>query len=112
MQLRELHSSFLKEMRGIYDAHEASVITTMVFEKIAGADKTTLVTQPGRTIAKEILEDLYVALEQLKLYVPVQYVLGQAWFYNMNFKVSPAVLVPRPETEELVREAINYIKQQ
>ena len=107
MQLKELHSSFLKELRLLYDSHEASVITSMVFEKIAGADKTALVTQPGRTLAKDIIEDLNVALEQLKLHVPVQYVLGQAWFYNMIFKVSPAVLVPRPETEELVQLVID-----
>lgn len=112
MLLKELHSGFLKDLRLQYDEHEASVITSMVFETIAGVDKATVITEPLRNVEKGITEKLGAALEQLQQHVPVQYVLGHAWFYHLNFKVSPAVLVPRPETEELVQEAINFIKEQ
>jgi release factor glutamine methyltransferase len=111
MQLKELHTIFLNELKPLYDSHEASVITSMVFESVAHADKTALITQPGRQVEDEIVKNLKIALAKLKLHVPVQYVLGQAWFYKFIFKVSPAVLVPRPETEELVREALADIKQ-
>jgi release factor glutamine methyltransferase len=44
------------------------------------------------------------------MHIPVQYVTGEAWFSNMKLKVSPAVLIPRPETEELVNEVISFLK--
>lgn len=84
----------------------------MVFEAIVQADKTTVITQPQRNIETEVINKVYVALERLKQHEPIQYVLGHSWFYKMKFKVSPAVLIPRPETEELVQEAINFIQQQ
>ena len=42
---------------------------------------------------------------------PIQYILGQAWFYGLKFNVTPAVLIPRPETELLVEAAITEIKE-
>jgi release factor glutamine methyltransferase len=43
---------------------------------------------------------------------PVQYILGEAWFYNLKLKVTPAVLIPRPETEELADAAITWLQSQ
>lgn len=110
MQLKELYTHFLKELKPLYGADEASVISAMIFETIAQIDKSTLIIHPHRSIEKEKLNKINLALEQLKLFVPVQYIIGLVWFYNLQFKVSPAVLVPRPETEELVKMAVDYIK--
>lgn len=49
-------------------------------------------------------------LERLNSGEPIQYILGYAYFYNRNFKVNKAVLIPRPETEELVNLVINETK--
>ena len=110
MQLKELYTHFLKELKPLYGADEASVISAMIFETIAQIDKSTLIIHPHRSVEKEKLNKITLALEQLKLFVPVQYIIGLVWFYNLQFKVSPAVLVPRPETEELVKTAVDYIK--
>jgi release factor glutamine methyltransferase len=110
MQLIEFYTHVLNELKQLYDPHEAAVINAMIFESMAGINKSILLTHPHRILEKETVQQLNAALEQLRLHVPVQYVIGHAWFYRLVFKVSPAVLVPRPETEELVTEAIDFIK--
>lgn len=110
MQLREFYNQFLNELKPLYGFDEAAAISTMIFEHFAGKTKADLITHPHYIIEKEKLSALESALLQLKRHVPVQYVIGEAWFLNRRFKVSPGVLIPRPETEELVNEAIRFIK--
>ena len=49
-------------------------------------------------------------IERAKKRIPIQYIIGQAWFMGEYFKVTPDVLIPRDETEILVREAVRIIK--
>lgn len=110
MQLREFYRSYLAELKLLYDSHEAEVICNMVFESVALADKAAIITHPHRILEKELVAKMEFVLQQLQQQMPVQYILGKAWFYNLPFKVSPAVLVPRPETEELVAAVIEHCK--
>ena len=53
-------------------------------------------------VPDEIVEHIDNAIGRLKKYEPIQYILGDTEFYGLNFIVEPGVLIPRPETEELV----------
>jgi len=110
MFLKEFHRFFLEELKLVYEAPEASAITYMIFEQLAGIDRQAVITQPNHPIEMAMQQQLQNALQRLKQMEPVQYVIGYAWFCNLRFKVSPAVLVPRPETEELVNEVLQYLK--
>ena len=105
-----MHQYYLSELKLQYEPHEASVICNMLFEGLLGINKRDIITHPNRIIEPEGVRKMEEALSSLKQHKPVQYVIGQAWFYNLPFKVSPAVLIPRPETEELVSLIIDYLK--
>jgi release factor glutamine methyltransferase len=109
MELKALYRKYLQELQLIYDLNEASVITSMIFESIAGIPKTVLIKDPAMILSEDKVNMLDDALEKLLIHTPVQYVTGEAWFYNMKFKVSPAVLIPRPETAEMVNEVTHYL---
>ncbi len=112
MTLQELYRQFTRELSGIYDASEASAISNIIFEKIAGIDKKSLVQNPGLDISNAIETKLFNVLNELMQHKPVQYITGEAWFYNLLFKVNEHVLIPRPETEELVKLLLDNLQLQ
>ncbi|HMJ47673.1 MAG TPA: peptide chain release factor N(5)-glutamine methyltransferase [Ferruginibacter sp.] len=109
MFLNELYRKYLHDLGMIYNEHEASVITSMIFESVAGIYKTVLIKDPGLVLDIVTANKLESALEKLLKNTPVQYVTGEAWFYKMKFNVSQDVLIPRPETEEMVDKAISFL---
>ena len=110
MKLNEYYRQYLSKLGLIYVENEASNITKMVFESLANISRADVIRNPEMEIESEIFSSLNQALDQLLNHQPIQYVLGEAWFYHLKFKVSEAVLIPRPETEELVEIAIQHLK--
>lgn len=102
MTLNEARTVLTKELRNVYDSGEVKNIIDLVLESITGLPRTEQVRNKIPYLTCTQLEDLDSITERLKKNEPVQYVLGEAWFAGMKFKVNKNVLIPRPETEELV----------
>jgi release factor glutamine methyltransferase len=81
-------------------------------EEVLGLGRVEIAFNLNNLIKNESLEVLQNALNQLKKQVPIQYIIGNTTFYNLKFNVSKDVLIPRPETEELVQWIINDFKNQ
>lgn len=106
MTLKELYRNFLLQLQKVYSLSEATNITDWVFEKMVSLKRTDIIKNPNKLITPAADKIIQEALQELLTHKPVQYVLGEAWFYHMKLKVNEHVLIPRPETEELVEQLI------
>ena len=102
MLLQEIKSIYLAELEGLYPQEEITGIFNRVIDHYLGLQGFILAFQPQYMLTKEEEQPVFEALSHLKKEVPVQYVLGQTYFMDLPIQVDTTVLIPRPETEELV----------
>ncbi|HVU93929.1 MAG TPA: peptide chain release factor N(5)-glutamine methyltransferase [Puia sp.] len=98
---KELGSSLVP----LYGDREAAVIADWVMETLSGKKKLDRLALRGVGLSPEVLDVYERYRRELLACRPVQYVLGESWFAGMRFFVDERVLIPRPETEELVEWA-------
>ena len=110
MTTPQQYNDFRQALTSIYSQSEAENITDWVFEHVTGKKKFERRALKGEELSPDQLLLLKNYLSQLEAHTPVQYVLGEAWFYKRKFFVNNHVLIPRPETEELVEWIIQEIK--
>ncbi|MBO4755756.1 MAG: peptide chain release factor N(5)-glutamine methyltransferase [Bacteroidales bacterium] len=93
-------------LEGLYPTAEARSIVLMLCEELIGTKSYTHIVEPQFEIDKKSVQPLAEAMVRLQAGEPIQYVIGRTEFCGYNFRVTRDVLIPRPETELLVREAI------
>jgi release factor glutamine methyltransferase len=111
MNIRSIRQLFRTVLSTRYEENEARIITDWVLEDLAAVKRSDLIVHPDVELDGPILLQLKDALEQLKNGKPVQYVLGKARFDEYDFLVNKSVLIPRPETEELVKWAAETVQE-
>lgn len=95
--------SFIKtELKNHYQDNEITSFTFLIFEHLLKYSKTQILIYQDKKITDTVFSKINEIVSELKKYKPIQYILGTTEFYNLRFKLNPDVLIPRPETEELV----------
>ena len=103
-------ASIRKELAGIYPKGEIESLIFLIFEKLKGYSRTRLLLAHEEQLKEDDLLEIGRIIARLKNHEPIQYILGVTEFYGLPFYAVPGVLIPRPETEELVQWIIqeNY----
>ncbi|MGI4751832.1 MAG: peptide chain release factor N(5)-glutamine methyltransferase [Janthinobacterium lividum] len=94
---------WLKEkLKNLFSAEELPQLRFLIMHTITGLSQTQIHAFPEKELSDQQTAMLLLSVKKLETGMPVQYALGEADFFELKFKVDPSVLIPRPETEELV----------
>ncbi len=107
MNIREAKKYFNQQCASLFDKTEAEEIFTRIAEELTTKSRLEIKLDTHLEVDDTRLNDMIVQLTTQK---PLQYILGYEWFYNHKLFVNEHVLIPRPETEELVRWILDTIK--
>ena len=102
MKAKEYKSNFITQLQSIYDVMEAESFFYLILEDKHQMKRIDLALEPNYEFSEEVIKVWEELVVQLKKEIPIQYLLGNTEFFGLPFIVNENVLIPRPETEELV----------
>lgn len=108
--VKDVFHRFKLQLTDVYDLQETEAITLLVLSDLLDTSKAKLKAFPETELSFQQVEKLEDILSELTTGKPLQYILGHTDFYGLTFRVTPAVLIPRPETEELVQWILDSVK--
>jgi release factor glutamine methyltransferase len=102
LKIRDYRNHFIKQLASFYDEKEAESFFYLTLEDFRGMKRIDLAVNPEAIFSEDEMPQWNFVLAQLKKEIPIQYILGKTHFFGLEFEVNDNVLIPRPETEELV----------
>lgn len=108
MNSKTLFKDLISALKLPESDEEIQTITYLVLEKFFGLTKATILSEKEITLEPDDQNRIANVVERINNQEPIQYILGEATFYGRTFNVTPHVLIPRQETEELVHHVIKH----
>jgi release factor glutamine methyltransferase len=108
MSLQDTKQAIKHQLGNLYDAIEMNSMVNIIMEEVTGWDALHQNIHKNDALEPSQIEQLDHYVEQLLTGKPLQYIIQKAWFLGKAYFVNEAVLIPRPETEELVEWIIEY----
>ena len=106
-KIKDVVRFFREELLGLYEEAEIEMFIAFCFEDFLNIKRFEISLRANETISESELLRFNFAVKDLKKHKPIQHILGKADFYKLKFIVNEQVLIPRPETEELVQLVID-----
>ena len=110
MNISELIHTIRQTLQPLYDEREAAAVAYVYVCAKLGMERYEIALRGNEFVDDSLMADIQRDVERMTEGCPVQYVLGETEFYGLPFEVSPAVLIPRQETEELVQMVVEQCK--
>jgi release factor glutamine methyltransferase len=108
--LFKTYKTLCNDLQTVYSSSEAQSLARILVERISGVNAHSALADKNIMLTDKQMSQMQFYLSQLKLQKPIQYILGTTEFFGIEMKVNEKVLVPRPETEELVEYVIKSNK--
>ena len=102
MLLKQFRIHFFESLKGIHDENEVESFFFILTEYLHNLKRIDLALNPSFEISEAEVQKWESIISELKTEKPIQYIIGETWFYDSKFYVNEHTLIPRPETEELV----------
>lgn len=110
MLIPEYKKKFLGQLKTEYSPEEANSFFNILIQYYLGWKRIDLALDPFKEISAAKVQELDSALNRLSIHEPIQYITGETEFFGNRFKVNSNVLIPRPETEDLVQWITDDLK--
>lgn len=108
---KQIKAYFHTQLTGLYDSQEIDSFFYLTLEKLHDLKRIDLALHPEKEVPSEEVSHWEKVLKALEKEQPIQYLLGETFFYDLRFYVNEFTLIPRPETGELVTWILEEIKQ-
>ena len=109
MILRDLIKQSTETISQTYPEREAREMVLAYLCHTLGIQRHTHIIEPSFKVPSDRIEEIMSAVDRMAAGEPLQYIIGEASFYGRTFRVTPSVLIPRPETELLCRLALDAV---
>ena len=107
--IKDVFIGFKEKLAHLYNNNEIEALTLMVINEITALSKAQIKAFPEKETTIDQQKTLNETLSRLQTGEPIQYIFGRTEFYGLPFNVNPSVLIPRPETEELVEWVLTSV---
>lgn len=105
--VKDIRKYYCNRLLSLYDENEANTMILMLLEHYFDIDRIQMALNPDLRLNESELLTLHFAVKELMKHRPIQYVMGETFFCDFTLKVNENVLIPRPETSEMVKMIIN-----
>ncbi len=105
--VKDIRKYYCDQLCSIYDKDEANAMIFILFEHYFNIDRVKMALEPDIRLSESEMLKIHFAVKDLLKNKPIQYIIGETEFCELKFKVNENVLIPRPETSEMVFKIVN-----